>query len=105
LEQIEKEARERGAAKAVETLEAMNERHLKAARVIQAKAVEALRSLPLDSAMDAVRALDLGMKQERLILGEPTDRSEVSVQELVERESRRWLVKGDDENDEQAAAG
>ena len=56
LGKIEREARSKADEKAVETLEQVNERHIKAARVIQAKALEALRGLSLDSAMEAVRA-------------------------------------------------
>ena len=44
----------------------MNERHLKIAKALQGKALEALRRLPLDKATDVIRALELGVKQERL---------------------------------------
>ena len=55
LLEAEAEARGRSEAKAVESLEAMNERHLKVARALQAKAVKALQELPLDSARDRPR--------------------------------------------------
>ena len=99
LEQIEREAREKSAKRLVETLDEMNERHLRIVKVVQGRALEALKAMPLDTAMDAVRAIDISIKQERLIRGEPTDRSETSIAEVVERESRRWLVKIEDEND------
>jgi hypothetical protein len=41
--------------------------------------------------MDAVRALDLAIKQERLVIGEPTDRSAVSVEDVIRREYDRWI--------------
>src|SRR5688572_10432419 len=88
LERIEREAREKSAKRLVETLDEMNQRHLRITKAVQARALEALKSMSLDTAMDAVRALDISIKQERLIRGEPTDRSETSIAETVERESR-----------------
>lgn len=85
-------------AKAIESLEAMRERHLKGLRAIQAKALEALRSMPLASGMDAVRALDLAIKHERVIRGEPGERSQLQIEDVIRREYERWLVHdGDDE--------
>jgi len=82
-----------------ESLQAMDERHLKAARAVQGKALEALRGVPLDSAMNAVRALDLAIKQERLIRGEPSERTAVNVEEVIKREYERWMVREDAESD------
>ena len=74
LVKVEQKARSRSDEKAVETLQQVNERHIKASRVVQMKALETLRSMSLGSAMEAVRALDLGLKAERLVIGEPTER-------------------------------
>ncbi|MBK9387283.1 MAG: hypothetical protein IPN34_20905 [Planctomycetes bacterium] len=92
----ERKLRERSQEKAIESLEAMNERHLKLLRVIQAKALETLKSYPLTDAMDAVRALDLTIKHERVIRGEPSDRTAVDVEALIKNEYQRWLVRTDD---------
>ena len=92
LAKIEAEARNKSSEKAVETLEQVNGRHLRIARSLQAKALEAMRDLSLDDAKDVIRALDLGVKQERLILGEPSERHAISVQETIEREYERWMV-------------
>jgi len=59
----------------------VNARHLQTLRAIQVKALQALQVMPLDSGMDAVRALDTAIRQERVILGEPGERSAVSVEE------------------------
>jgi len=83
LEAVEKEARERVEKKLVETIEAMDTRHLKSLRVIQGKSLEALRAMPIDSAMDAVRALDLAIRQERVIRGEPGERTDIRTGVLV----------------------
>jgi hypothetical protein len=100
LLEAEAEARERSEAKAVETLEAMNERHLKIARALQAKAVKALQELPLDTARDIIKALELGLRQERLVRGEPTDRNALTLEEITKREMTRWLVAEGGEDDE-----
>jgi len=69
----------------------VNARHLQTLRAIQVKALQALQVMPLDSGMDAVRALDTAIRQERVILGEPGERSAVSVEDLVRREAQRWM--------------
>ncbi len=100
LLEAEAEARGRSETKAVETLEAMNERHLKVARALQAKAVKALQELPLDSARDILKALELGLRQERLVRGEPTDRNALTLEEITKREMASWLVVDGEEDDE-----
>ena len=99
IEKMEREARIKAEEKARESLEAMHERHLKALKVIQGKALEALRSMSISSAMHAVRALDLAIKQERTIRGEPTDRTAVSVEETIRQEYARWLGPEDDDGE------
>jgi len=94
LAKLEREARVKSDEKAVESLEQVNERHLKIARTLQRKALEALRSLPLADARDVIRALDLGVKQERLVLGEPSERAALNVEDKIEREYERWLDGG-----------
>ena len=85
----------------VETLEEMSSRHIKSLRIIQARALEALRHMPLESAMEAVRALDIGIRQERLIRGEPSERTAINVEEVVRREHTRWMKIEDNEQGEQ----
>jgi hypothetical protein len=91
LLKIERAARERVDGKMTESLEAVNARHLQMVRFIQGKALAALKAMPLTSGMDAARALDAAIKQERVILGEPGDRSAVSVEEIIKREYARWM--------------
>jgi hypothetical protein len=104
---IEAKARVASDEKAAETMEAINVRHLRSARVIQSKAHEALKSMSLGTAMDAVKALHMGVRQERLILGEPTDRNAVNVEDVIKREYEKLMVlEGDDvdDRDDEAAA-
>jgi len=95
LVKIERTARERIDNRMTETLEAVNARHLLTLRTIQAKALQALQVMPLDSGMDAVRALDTAIRQERVILGEPGERSAVSVEDIIKREYERWMTPTD----------
>lgn len=88
---LEHKAREGADQKIQETLELMNLRHLKSLKVIQGKALEALRSMSLDSAMEAVRALDIAIRQERVIRGEPTDRTAINFEEIIRQEYTRWM--------------
>jgi len=90
--EIALKAKEATDKKLVESLEDMSERHIKVCKLIQGKAIEALKTMPLASAMDSVRALDLAIKQERLIRGEPTDRSVLAVEDVIKREYDSWLV-------------
>ena len=89
---LEAKAREASDKKKVETLEAMRERHLKAMRAIQVKALETLKRMDIGSAMDAVRALALSVREERVILGEPSERTAISVEDTIKREYERWMV-------------
>jgi hypothetical protein len=101
----EREGLERAKAKAAESFEEVATRHLKTLRVIQSKALEALRAMPLETAMEAVRALDLAIKQERLVLGEPSERAAISIEDTIKGEYERWLsaLPPGDGNDDGAA--
>lgn len=92
--EIEAKAKQAAVEKTQETLEAVNARHLRALRAIQAKAFETLRQMPLDSAMDAIRAIDMTVRQERVIIGEPSERAAVSIEDVIKREYDEWLTHG-----------
>ena len=92
VEHMERKAQESVEAKVLESVEEMNVRHLRIVKAIQSRALEALKSMPLNSAMAAVKALDLAIKQERLIRGEPSERSAVSIEDTIRREFDRWLT-------------
>lgn len=95
--ELETKARQGAEQRLVETLEDMNTRHLKSLRVVQARAIEALRAMPLQSAIEAVRALDIGIRQERLIRGEPSERTSVQLEEIIRGEYSRWMTSGGEE--------
>jgi len=94
LEAIEQKVRDKCDEKLAETLEQMKARHLKTLRAIQGRALSALKQFPLTSGMEAVRASEVAIKLERLIAGEPSDRTELTVEEVTKREMNRWLEVG-----------
>jgi len=97
LVNIESEARERSDAKLVETVEEMRSRHLKMARAMGARVISALREYPLGSGMEAMRGAEMVIKLERLIVGEPSDRTAVTVEEVTKRELASWLTDEPDD--------
>jgi len=90
IDDHERAERERLERKAAESVEAMNDRHLKVISYIQAKGVEALKSMPLDSAIDAVRAITIAIDKERVIRGEPAQRSTIDIERRIREEHERW---------------
>ncbi len=96
----ERKSRVRAEERAMETLEEMKTRHLQTMQLVQRKALEALRSMPIDDAFQAVRALAIAVDRERLISGEVTERTAVSIEEIVKREYEKVMVVDEDESGE-----
>ena len=88
----ESRVRENVTKRTEESLEEMMARHLRQVKAIQARALEALRSMPLNTAMEACRALGQAMTEERRIRGEPADEGTKSIEQIIKREYERWLV-------------
>ena len=74
-------------------------RHLKSLKAVYFRAVAALQKYPMTSAAEAVRAMEMVIRLERLIIGEPSERSVLSVEEVIKHEYENWLTK--DENSEE----
>jgi len=99
LTKIEDEARERSDERLTETLEEMRTRHLQTLRALHGKAVQGLKAHPLNSAMEAAKVAELVIKLERLVVGEPSQRTHLAVEETTRREIESLVVvEGDDEN-------
>ncbi len=92
LVRIEREVQERMDRKIADSIEDMRERHLKAAKAMMGRAIKGMQEFPLTSGMEAIRAAELAIKLERLIAGESSERTEISVTEAIKRETQRWLV-------------
>ena len=97
LEKVEAIAREKSDVKLGDALADMRGRHLKTLQVMNMRALEALKNYSLTSGMEAMRAAEMAIKLERLIHGEPTDRSALSVEDVIKREYERWLRPDGDE--------
>jgi len=69
IAEAEEAARKSTVARAAESIGALNDRHLRTVRMIEARALEALKNNPLHSGMDAIRALAIALKEERSLLG------------------------------------
>jgi len=101
LASIERQAQVKSDARAAETLEAMKTRHLKTLSAVLGRALEALKAMPLDNSMDAIRAIDMVLKQERLIRGaDSEDAAGRTIADVARQEMRTLLRVGpQDPND------
>ena len=97
LRTIETKARESSDQKTQETLEAIRTRHLKGLRFLQAKALEVLKNASIETASDAARVLTTALKEERVIIGEPSERTAVTIEDVIKREYARWMVPDEEE--------
>ncbi len=102
LEKIDRDSRERTDKRLGETLDDIRVRHLKTLRVMNARAVEALKQYPLSSAMEAMKAAEVVIKLERLIIGEPTERNAMTIEEITREEIQTLLVVAGGEDDDDA---
>lgn len=91
LAELHAKARVERDQRAQQTLAELSLHHLKLWEVVERRALEGLRSFPITSAMDAVKALDLATKNIRLIRGEPTERTE-SIEAVIKREFDQFLT-------------
>jgi len=97
LEAIDREVQERTDARLVSEIDEMKTRHLKTVRAMLGRAVKGLREYPITSGMDAIRAAELSIKLERLVMGEASERTEMNVLETIKGEMSRWLVPKEEE--------
>ena len=100
LGDIEREAREKSDRRLSETLADTRQRHLKMLRVVAAKGLQALQERNITSAMDGVRALEMAIKLERQILGEPGENSTMTIEAVTRRELETLIQIDDGEPDE-----
>ncbi len=99
LAEIEEKARVRLDEKKVDALDAAHEQPLKALRLVLGKGIEGLRGMSIDSPRDAVQAIGLAVREIRVELGEPSERTAISIEDTIKREYERWMVVEDEESD------
>lgn len=91
LEQEERKASTKAEKEAAESIESVNEKHLKVLRFIQARSIEALKEMKIETAMDAVKAFALALDKERMIRG-PGDQAASRIEEITRQEIRSLLI-------------
>ena len=91
LTEVEQKAQARTDEKKVDALEAAHEQRLKALRLVLGKGIEGLRDMPIDSPRDAIRAIGLAVREIRVELGEPSDRTAPRVEANRASLLRSWL--------------
>lgn len=100
LAAIEQRAREMFDERAADIRVEARERHLKILKAIEGRAVQALQKQEIDSGFAAVKALEVAIKLERVILGETTENLGVSMQEVTRREVETFLARADEPEDD-----
>lgn len=101
--ELERKVRDRGEQRAVETLDAINARHLRTLKVITGKALSTLQSKDLSRAMEAVRAIEMAIRLERAICDGPDAAQADRTEDLLRERFERWVC-GDDEGEEDNGA-
>jgi len=71
------------AEREIETIADMNIRHLREYRMIQGKGLKFIKDREFRQMRDAVSAVDTGIKGERTIKGEPTEKTDVHIKITV----------------------
>ncbi|MBK7877802.1 MAG: hypothetical protein IPJ77_19140 [Planctomycetes bacterium] len=92
LAAIEVEARKTVDAQIVGDLAEMHLRHRKMLTAMAMRAAKAIQEFPLETGMDGVKTAAMVIKLERLLAGEPTDRSAVDIEAITKREIRELLI-------------
>ena len=99
LAEIEEKARVRLDEKKGDALDAAHEQRLKALRLVLGKGIEGLRGMSINSPRDAVQAIGLAVREIRVELGEPSDRTAISIEDTIRKEYSRWMMIEEQEPD------
>ena len=92
LVEEEQKLRDSAVKAAAETIESATEKHLKVLRFIQGKAIEALKAMPIENAVDAVKAYTLALDKERQVRGSPADQAAGRIEQITRDEIRTLLT-------------
>jgi len=92
LAKIERDAQASADLKLQETVEAMKLRHSKMLRAMAARAAKGLQEFPLTSGMEAIKAAEMVIKLERVLAGEPSERTAVDIQRELLQDEKALVV-------------
>ena len=96
LEAIEAEVQARIEEKLKDELEESQLRYRKLLRGIESRAAQAIAEKPLRTCLEGVRALELAMKMQMLLAGQPSHRTELVVAATTKAEIDRLLERKDE---------
>lgn len=101
LNKIEADARIRADARLASEVEEMQVRHAKMLRGLAARAAKAIAEYPLRSAIEGAKVAEMVIKLERLVLGQSTEKTAVSVEAATKQEFEKFIApaKGSPEDD------
>ncbi len=99
LAKIQEDARVSGDKRITETLEEMQERHLKMLRAMAGKSLQAMKEFPITSAAEGARIAGMVIKLERIVREEPAARPELSIEEITKREIETLLLRDGESED------
>jgi hypothetical protein len=105
LTMIQRAAQARVDEKLIGDIEEMKLRHRKLLRAMASRAAQAIATHALEDGMQGIRAAEITVKLERLMMGEPSDRSEAVIIDVTRQEIRELLepVDADQDDDESDA--
>ena len=92
IREEEKKLREKAEHQAAESNKTVRQSQLKVLRFIQGKAIEALKEMKIDSAVDAAKVYTLALDKERQLLGDTGGESPSIVEQITRDEVRNLLT-------------
>lgn len=92
LAKIEQGVRQKSDEGLVDAISEMRARHQQTVKAIGLRALAGLKEHPLHTGMEAVKAAEIAIKLERLLAGEPGERSELAIAEVTRAEIQRLLT-------------
>jgi hypothetical protein len=99
MQVIEAEVKERVDAKIKDEAVESQLRHRKLLRAVESRAAQAITEHPLRSCLEGIRAAEIAIKMQRVIEGEPGERTEVVVAATTKAEIDRLLERTDEPSD------
>ena len=92
IREEDQKLREKAEKQAAENNKTVREGQLKVLRFIQGKAIEALKAMSIDSAVDAAKLYALAIDKERQLLGDTDGQSPSMVEQITRDEVRNLLT-------------
>jgi hypothetical protein len=102
LQKIESDARAISDQAAAESMAQVRDRMLKMTRFIGVRGLQALQRFELEDAPSAIKAIETSIRLERMLLGEPSDTTGVTIEAITRREIDMYLEEGDVSDDDEA---